>query len=64
MRQLDSPLRGGILADACGLGKTLTSLCLFYLAILRAVQRNQAVQEEGHSPYQASLIVTPARVLL
>lgn len=24
MRQLDSPLHGGVLADSCGLGKTLT----------------------------------------
>ena len=33
MRQLDSPLHGGVLADACGLGKTLTSLCLLYILL-------------------------------
>ncbi len=33
MRQLDKALYGGVLADVCGLDKTLTSLCLLYYSI-------------------------------
>lgn len=57
MHQIDSPLYGGILSDACGLGQTLTSLCLLYYSARRILARN----EERLS---ASLIVVPARVLL
>ena len=33
LQQEASPLHGGILADACGLGKTLTALTLIYYNI-------------------------------
>lgn len=66
MRQLDSPLHGGILSDACGLGKTLTSLSLVYYATRRMIERNTQRQEKGEEPmsYRASLVIVPARVLL
>lgn len=58
MRQLDTPPHGGILADSCGLGKTLTALALVYYSILRQIQRNKDAAEP--KPYQASLFVVPA----
>lgn len=58
MRQLESPLHGGILADACGLGKTLTSLCLIYLSGRRTLNRDPS------TIFRASLVVVPARIIL
>ncbi|KAJ5380672.1 uncharacterized protein N7496_003100 [Penicillium cataractarum] len=54
MGQLGSPLQGGILSDACGMGKTLTSLCVIYFLIQRKM-------EYDWSPtFRASLIVVPS----
>lgn len=65
MWQLDSPLHGGILSDACGLSKTLSSLCLLYYATGRTVQANAKMDNScERTKYRASLIVVPARVLL
>jgi hypothetical protein len=58
LHQLENPLRGGILADGCGLGKTLTSLCLVHYSIERSVKKNP------QADFGATLIVVPAKVIL
>ncbi|KAF9893927.1 hypothetical protein FE257_008898 [Aspergillus nanangensis] len=56
--QEKSDLRGGILGDACGLGKSFTLLCLVYLAPVLAPKIDNTLQT-----YQPTLILTPAGVV-
>lgn len=53
LQQEASPLRGGILADACGLGKTLTALTLVH----------QAALVQSQPPYRPSLILVPSALI-
>ncbi|KAJ5396373.1 uncharacterized protein N7487_010676 [Penicillium crustosum] len=48
-----SPLHGGILADVCGLGKTLTALTLIY----------QAALVQPRPPYRPTLILVPSALI-
>ncbi|KAJ5409164.1 uncharacterized protein N7487_003523 [Penicillium crustosum] len=53
LQQEASPLHGGILADACGLGKTLTALTLIY----------QAALVQPRPPYRPTLILVPSALI-
>ncbi|OOQ89168.1 hypothetical protein PEBR_10898 [Penicillium brasilianum] len=59
MAQESTRIHGGILADACGLGKTLSALCLVYFAAMKL----QAEADE-RTKFRPTLIVVPASVLL
>lgn len=59
MAQESTRIHGGILADACGLGKTLSALCLVYLAAMKL----QAEANE-RTKVRPTLIVVPASVIL
>ena len=53
LEQEASPLHGGILADACGLGKTLTALTLIY----------QAALVQSRPPYRPTLVLVPSALI-
>lgn len=56
LAQEDTLIYGAILADACGLGKTVTALCLVYFTTLK-------LQAEGEKrKFRPTLIVVPASV--
>lgn len=61
LEQEDSPVKGGILADDCGLGKTITALALILCAANRAAHR--AVQNPPQPAFQPTLILCPAILL-
>jgi SNF2 family DNA or RNA helicase len=50
-----SPLRGGLLTDACGLGKTLTALTLIWLAN----EQKRSEPDATRSAFAPSLILVP-----
>ncbi|KAI9035035.1 uncharacterized protein KD926_004699 [Aspergillus affinis] len=53
-RQEQLPIRGGLLADGCGLGKTLTALSLIYLA--------PSLSPPGKN-YKPTLVICPSGVV-
>jgi SNF2 family DNA or RNA helicase len=55
LNQEASPLRGGLLTDACGLGKTLTALTLIWLAN----EQRQLEAEAVRDTFAPSLILVP-----
>lgn len=57
---MEGPLRGGILASECGLGKTNS-----YLAAIYADVRNQLAQGDDNPEmtYEPSIIVAPAHLV-
>ncbi|KXG53046.1 SNF2-related protein [Penicillium griseofulvum] len=53
LQQEASPLHGGILADACGLGKTQTALMPIY----------QAALSQFRPPYRPTLVLVPSALI-
>lgn len=53
-----SPIKGGILGDACGLGKTFTALSLVYLA-----SHLQHEQEKAPTTHRPTLILCPGSLI-